>query len=242
MSLSRRPPLAGGSRKNFYLLYSRQGAAPGNTGTARTLLSPLREAHGYPADFHADVREYNDLTSFASVGADLDLETLRRPGSYVYRIRGAMYRRIGSVSANDGVVRKFAKIYLFGTEAAEDFRIRNAGVRRRRPTLSALHDMMARCNPFPPLFTDCSPRARQEGHEDAHPIPRSDDDGLGRRSYNAPRSPEVAAVISGESPGKKRDDTQALQGGGVSMVDETQPCYDPISYALMRPRGNAAGH
>ena len=41
--------------------------------------------------------------------------------------------------------------------------------------------MMARRNTFPPLFTDCASRMRQQGREGARLIPRTDDDGLDRR-------------------------------------------------------------
>ena len=131
----------------------------------------------------------------------------------------------------------FAQIYLFDTEAAKDVRMYSAGGRLRRETLSSLHDMMARCNPFPPLFTDCAARMRQEGHEDVRQIPRTADDGLDRRLYDATRAPEVEAAISDGSSGIPRDIMLALHGGGCSMIDETRPCYDPLAYALMYPMG-----
>ena len=175
--------------------------------------------------------------SRASVGKDLDLEMARRPGRYVCRIHGSIYRRIGAVAGNDGTVPMFAQIYLFDTEAATDVKMYSAGVRLRRPSLSSLHDMMARRNPFPPLFMHCASRMRQEGHEDVRLIPRTDDDGLDCRRYDAPRAPDVAAVIADESVGNPRYITTALHGGGVSMIDETHPFYDPLAYALMHPRG-----
>ena len=201
------------------------------------LLSLLLGTHEDSKDFHANIREYNSLMSFASIGAQLDLDMARRPGSYVYRIHGSVYHRIGPLAGAEGEVPKYAQIYLFDTDAATDVRMSSSFSRLRRSTLSALRDMMARCNPFPPLFMDCAARMRQEGHEDARLILRTDDDGLDRRRYNAPRAPEVAAVISEESSGNPRDIKLALHGGGVSMISETHPCYDPLAYALIHPKG-----
>ena len=68
----------------------------------------------------------------------------------------------------------FAQIYLFDTEAATDVRMYSDGGRIRKSTLSSLHDMMARCDPFPPLFADCASRMRKEVSEDARLIHRTD--------------------------------------------------------------------
>ena len=61
--------------------------------------------------------------SLASIGAELDLATARRPGTFVYRIHGSIYRRLGAVSGIDGAMPKSAQIFLFDTEAATDVRL-----------------------------------------------------------------------------------------------------------------------
>ena len=136
MSLLRHRPSARRSRQEFYLLYRTQGPSRENTSTSRPLLSLHRGAHGDSEDFPANIVEYQDLTPFASVGAELDLETLRIPGFYAYRIHGAMCRGNGSVSAINGFLPKFAQIYLFDTEAAADVRTHKEGSRLMRPALS----------------------------------------------------------------------------------------------------------
>ena len=50
-------------------------------------------------------------------------------------------------------------------------------------------------------------------------------------------APDVAAIIAGDSSGTSRDITISLHGGGLSIIDDARPCYDPLSYALMRPMG-----
>ena len=132
MSLLRRPPLARRSHQNVYLLHRAQCPAPWNTRTPDPLLSLISGAHGDSKEFHANIREYDALMSFASVGGDLDIEMIRRPGCYVYRIHGPIYHRIGSVAGNAGALPKFGKIYLFDTEAATDVMMYSAGGRLGR--------------------------------------------------------------------------------------------------------------
>ena len=112
----------------------------------------------------------------ASIGADLGRAS---PGPSVRRIRGSMYRRIGPAEGIDGAMPKFAKIYLFDTEAA-DVRISHSGRLLRMPALFSLHAMMANCNPFPRLFMGPASRMGKAGHGAVRLILRTDDDGLCR--------------------------------------------------------------
>ena len=65
------------------------------------LLSLFNGARAYASDFQHIDRGCNALLSFASIGANIDAPTSTR-GSYVYRIRGAMYRRFGPMEPEDG--------------------------------------------------------------------------------------------------------------------------------------------
>ena len=80
-------------------------------------LSPLNGARDYASDFQHIARDCNVLIALASVGANIDAPTSTMR-SYVYRIRGAMYRIFGSMEPEDGDAPRYAQIYLYDTDEA----------------------------------------------------------------------------------------------------------------------------
>ena len=149
------------------------------------LLSLLKGTHEYASDFQKGARDLNALLSFASIGADVDAGAVGR-GSYVYRIRGTMYHRFGSIEPEDGAAPRYAQIYLFDTEEATEFREAQAMNKVRSALLSDLHVMLGKCNPFPRLFTDCAARMRKDGRENMRLILRADGAEEDSRRYNLP--------------------------------------------------------
>ena len=172
-------------------------------------------------DAPRNVRIYNSLLSSASVGSHCDIPTMNRPGSFVYRIRGSIYRTIGTVENKEGAEPKYSRIYLFDTEAATTVRESITNPPMRRSTLSGLRDMMVQFNPLARLFVDCAARMRTSGIEEMRMAIRTDVDRLDSRRYNAPSAPEIAAITAEESAGKPRDIRLSLREGGFSEIADT---------------------
>ena len=85
------------------------------------LLSPRKGTREYVSYPQNGARDVGDLPSLASIGADIDAGAVGR-GCYVYRIRGAMYRRFGPIEPEEGAAPKYAQIHLFDAAEAAEFR------------------------------------------------------------------------------------------------------------------------
>ena len=67
--------------------------------------------------FFKNIRAYNCLFSFVSLGVQLDkrLDSIQQ-GPYCFSIQGSIYHRIGSLMPNEGCNPQYAQIYFFDTD------------------------------------------------------------------------------------------------------------------------------
>ena len=82
----------------------------------RNLLTSHHESDTDAADFHRNIRAYNNLFTFASISAnwDHDLATRTR-GTSTFRINGTMYHCLGSLRVTTHAQAQFAQIYFADT-------------------------------------------------------------------------------------------------------------------------------
>ncbi|KAI3720341.1 hypothetical protein L6452_21257 [Arctium lappa] len=66
--------------------------------------------------FRKEIRTYNSMFAFTSLGARIDSSINRGKGSYVYRVSGQNYHRIGSLLPERGKKPQFAQLYIYDTE------------------------------------------------------------------------------------------------------------------------------
>lgn len=83
---------------------------------------------GCSRKFRDNIRVYNSMFAFTSIGANIDTEINRRPGPYVFRINGQNHHIIGSLLPADGHRPKFAQLYIYDTENEISNRIRALGI------------------------------------------------------------------------------------------------------------------
>ncbi|XVF61300.1 hypothetical protein PTKIN_Ptkin08bG0119300 [Pterospermum kingtungense] len=65
--------------------------------------------------FRDNIRMYNSMFQFTSIGGKIDNEINRRPGPYVFRLCGQNHHKIGSLLPVDGETPKFAQFYIYDT-------------------------------------------------------------------------------------------------------------------------------
>lgn len=63
-------------------------------------------------NFRANVRTYNNLLSFCSIGAKFDQSVWGPLGHRIVRLQGAVYHNIGALLPETGVKPKFSQIYI----------------------------------------------------------------------------------------------------------------------------------
>ena len=63
-------------------------------------------------DFRDNIRTYNNVFSFCSLGVEIDESVWGPMGIYTFRIKGSLCHRIGSLLPTEGEQPKFAQIYI----------------------------------------------------------------------------------------------------------------------------------
>ncbi len=133
-------------------------------------------------DFRQCIRSYNNALAFTSVGANLDTN-VAQPGNYIYRLRGELYHRMGSLLPQLGEAPKFAQLYISDPHAQLDGRMGNFGS-LNRDTMQSLQMMLHACNPYASIYQTAMERLQGEAVELS--LRLVNDRRTDLRCYNAP--------------------------------------------------------
>lgn len=82
----------------------------------RVLLNLLRNLDVKSKHFQDNIRLYNMMFSFTSMGGKVDSSMNKGRGPYVFRLHGQNYHRIGSLLPDRGCSPKFSQLYIFDTQ------------------------------------------------------------------------------------------------------------------------------
>ncbi len=147
--------------------------------------------------FRDQLRMYNSVLAFTSLGAKVDESVTGGPGPYSFRIQGELYHRIGSLCPAKGQRPQFAQLYIHDTE--REHQNRHVVMPSLDPTtLDQLLAMMYNINPYVEVFKMARDMMATEG-----PLMdlklrliacRTKD----VRRYNVPTADEVAALMVGD--------------------------------------------
>lgn len=77
--------------------------------------------------FIKNIRLYNMIFSFTSMGGKIDGSVNEGGGPYVFRLHGQNYHSHGSLLPSEGSGPKFAQLYIYDTENEESNRINAIG-------------------------------------------------------------------------------------------------------------------
>ena len=72
----------------------------------------LRDLLDNNNQFKNNIRAYNSIFAFASLGANIDKKLIEKKGNYCFRIHGNVYHYMGSLLPQQKEDAKFAQIYL----------------------------------------------------------------------------------------------------------------------------------
>ena len=96
-------------------------------GYGKVELPKFKEApHTYKNLFHSqdsksryfmeNIRRYNSMFSFTSMGGKVDKSINNGRGPYVFRLSGENYHRLGSLLPSNGAKPKFSQLYIYDTD------------------------------------------------------------------------------------------------------------------------------
>lgn len=193
------------------------------------------------AKFRENIRAYNSLLSFTSMGGKIDHSVLDGRGPYSFRISGANFHRIGSLLPEPGTNPKFAQLYIYDTEHETHNRM---GVMSRADgstgidtiTLEGLQSMLNVTNPYAQVFRSAGDIIRDNGAQDLRVRILSS---RGGRQYTKPTTNEIAALLVGDGfeSGANRDIVVQKLDGHLHRINETHPAYMPLQYPILFPYG-----
>ncbi|XP_076935570.1 uncharacterized protein LOC143602288 [Bidens hawaiensis] len=156
--------------------------------------------------FLKNIRRYNSMFAFTSMGGKVDSFINRGNAPFVFRISGQNYHSIGSLLPENGSKPKFSQLYIYDTENE---------VSNRQCLFRMAIDRFQE-NPHANLKLRLIGRRQQDG-----------------RTYNFPSSSEVAALIVGDIGNiEPRDIIVETKTGSLKHISELHPSYVPLQYPL----------
>uniref|UniRef100_A0A1U7VMW3 Uncharacterized protein LOC104218829 n=1 Tax=Nicotiana sylvestris TaxID=4096 RepID=A0A1U7VMW3_NICSY len=162
--------------------------------------------------FRENIRTYNSIFSFTSMGGKVDVSVNKTKGPRTFRLSGQNYYQIGSLLPPEGSSPKFTQLYIYDTENEVNNRINAIRIIRDQFQEDRTSNVRLRL-----IGKRCS-------------------DG---RRYNLPTVSEVAALIIGdfEQTRSDRDIIVESQSGQLQRINELNASYLGLQYPLLFPYG-----
>ncbi|XP_074306350.1 uncharacterized protein LOC141641592 [Silene latifolia] len=165
------------------------------------LKSLLSRQHPFSKHFIENIRAYNGMFSFTSMGGKIDHSINQGRGPYTFRMGGQNIHRIGSLLPSTGATPKFCQLYIYDTEKEVENRKKaishDTPERFNDELIELLQKMVDSHNPVAKTFRMARDILSSDENVDVSIrfICRRDRDG---RMYNRPTVSEVAALIEGD--------------------------------------------
>ncbi|XP_035832944.1 uncharacterized protein LOC110907000 [Helianthus annuus] len=229
-------------------------------GYGKVQLLPLKDAHpSYQNLFSSsnakskfflkNIRRYNSMFSFTSMGGKVDSNINKGNASFIYRISGQNYHCMGSLKPLDGNEAKFCQLYIQDTENEITNRqaLFSKGTKPSSPTdkeldvemieyLRALLDSQNMLVKTYRMVRDHFHKS-PEANLSLRLIYRREKDGM---TYNLPTTSEVAALVVGDIDKAidHRDIVVETQSGMLQRISELYLSYLALQYPLLFPYGD----
>ncbi|XP_035838299.1 uncharacterized protein LOC118485895 [Helianthus annuus] len=198
--------------------------------------------------FLKNIRRYNSMFSFTSMGGRIDKTINRGNAPYVFRLSGQNYHTIGSLLPEDGNDPKFSQLYIYDTDN-EIFNRQNAvgGSNTSFTITESAFDvqiieeltlMLDTNNALVKIYRQARNCLNENPYIDLKLclIGKRSKDG---RTYNLPEASEVAALVIGDltQAVENRDIVVKRRSGRIERISELHPSYLSLQYPLLFPYG-----
>ncbi|KAK9051315.1 hypothetical protein SSX86_027942 [Deinandra increscens subsp. villosa] len=204
-------------------------------------------------NFVKNIRRYNSMFSFTSMGGKIDKKINKGRGPFTFRLSGENYHRIGTLLPQQGETPKFSQLYIYDTENELSNR-QSILCDSDRPSTSStsqleleiiqqLKHMLDSQNQLVKTYRMVRDIYEENPTVDLklRLIGRRSQDG---RKYNLPSASEVAALIIGdfEDNIEPRDIVVRTTAGSLQRISELHPSYLALQYPLLFPFGEDCYH
>ncbi|XP_073266985.1 uncharacterized protein [Populus alba] len=198
--------------------------------------------------FRREIRAYNSMFAFTSMGAVVDNSVNSRPGSYVFKVNAYCHHVMGSLLPMDNKGPKFAQLYIFDTDNEVSNRLQPFCNENFQSSLDSdivvgLINMLDSSNQLVRLFR----HARQRLGDVEVPelklrlIGKRDDDS---RQYDDPSLNDIGGLVVGDI-GHCRSDRDIIiesLSGTLQRISKLHPKFMSLHYPLLFPYGEDGFH
>ncbi|XP_021971485.1 uncharacterized protein LOC110866652 [Helianthus annuus] len=229
-------------------------------GYGKVELPPLKDAHPPYQNlfsstdekskfFQKNIRRYNSMFSFTSMGGKVDSTINKGNAPFIYRISGQNYHCIGSLKPSNGNQPQFCQLYIYDTENEITNRQTLFG-KTSKPSSSNDKELDVEMIQYLRNLLDSENMlvktyrmVRDHFHESPEAnlklrlMYKREKDG---RIYNLPTTSEIAALVVGDIDKAidHRDILVETQSRMLQRISELHPSYLALQYPLLFPYGD----
>ncbi|XP_076923354.1 uncharacterized protein LOC143585452 [Bidens hawaiensis] len=194
--------------------------------------------------FLKNIRRFNSMFSFTSMGGKVNNSINRGNAPYTFRLGGENYHSIGSLLPLDGNKPQFAQLYIYDTENEISNRQKVFGQSSsdaenyKNYIITYFKETLDSQNPLVQAYRMVRDTYKQNPHNDFK-LRIVGTRKYNGRTYNLPTASEVAALIVGDigDAMDKRDIIVNSRSGGLRRISELHPSYTPLQFPLIYPFG-----
>ncbi|XP_004301602.1 PREDICTED: uncharacterized protein LOC101297157 [Fragaria vesca subsp. vesca] len=193
-------------------------------------------------EFRNNIRSYNTMFAFTSMGANVDKTVTDGHGPYVFKISGQVYHLMGSLIPPEGECPKFAQLYIYDTE--------NEVANRQKAVdgldseiVTRLIDMLDESNELVQYFRSVRNKYNERSLRCLN-LTILDNERIGDREYDVPSSSEVAGLIVGDIGLYEADRDVVVDTfeNGLQRVSRLHPKFMSFQYPVLFPYGEDGYH
>ncbi|XP_022041031.1 uncharacterized protein LOC110943602 [Helianthus annuus] len=195
--------------------------------------------------FLKNIRCYNSMFAFTSMGGKVDHTVNTGNAPFCYRISGENYHAIGSLVPENGGKPKFCQLYLYDTEndlanrCSDDASSSTSSDETDNKLIQQIKEMLDANNVLVKIYRMVRDCFQQNPNTTLklRLIGKREQDG---RTCNLPTSSEVAALIVGDIDNalENRDIVVETQTGSLKRISELHPSYLALQYPILFPYGD----
>jgi hypothetical protein len=216
---------------------------PSLRATPQELEVILTSKESSAVKFRDQIRIYNLVLAFISLGAKVDESVTGGPGPYSFRIQGEFYHKIESLCPTEGQWSQSAQLYIH--DMKREHQNRHAVMPSLDPTtLDRLLTMMYHINPYVEVFKMPRDMMATEGAPMDLKLRLIASRTKDARRYNVPTANEVTALMVGDGSEAvdRCDVVLAEQAGPFQRISELHVGYMALHYPLLFPYGEDGWH
>lgn len=189
--------------------------------------------------FRRNIRSYNTIFAFTSLGANIDKHINDGHGPYVFRLNGQTYHRMGSLLPPEGEKPLFAQLYMYDGQDDIDGRLSSLsnGHSLDATVVEVLKDMLDRDNEMVKIFRSVRERFRNTNHMPVNLRLVADRSTDGRETNMPSNDFEFAALVPGEDFLNPRDIIVEYKSEELKRINTMHPSYMALQYPLLFPYG-----